>query len=211
MNKVARRVAARWALKQAMGDWQPVIPDWVVPWAESGMQRFLVAKGELDLDRTVQVDPPKFDLGDPLYTNPNRRKYEPVQVFNPKLHEMPHREVLPGQDLFDDAKLSVEIMLPRVLRTLRDKFRDPFYMNATQQRLKLYYYFSAHPAMETVALMVSLKNGVIALWLGYIPHKLMGGADFKRGIHETVVVHDPELAGLALMRLLRKLLSRVEA
>lgn len=220
MDKLARRVAARWAFKEAMGDWQPAIPIWVVPWADLQAQRVLVGKRRLqphelqfrvtDPDVTRPADPPVFTPGDPLNTNPNRVKYEQNWVYNPKLHEMPERVVHPGQDLFDDAKLSLEIMLPKVLQTLGKKFRDRFYMNATQQRMKLYYYFSGHPALETIALTLAIQGGHPVLWVGYIPNKLVGGADFQRGIHESVVVRDPELAGLALMRLLRKLLDRIE-
>lgn len=202
----SRRVAARWALQAALGDWQPAIPGWLVPWSDHHEQRIVLAWS----DETVPAEPPVFTPGDPLHTNPNRRKYEPNYVYNPKLHIMPERVIYPGQDIFDEAKLSIEIMLPTVLKTLGKKFNDRFYMNATQQRMKLYYYFSGHPALETFALTLSVQHDLPLLWFGYIPNKLLGGADFQRAIHDSVRVPDPEVAGLALMRLVRKLLSRID-
>jgi hypothetical protein len=165
-----------------------------------------------ETDETVPGEAPVFAPGDPLSTNPNRRKYEPNYVYNPKLHIVPERVKYPGQEAFDEAKLSIEIMLPSVLKTLGKKFNDRFYMNATQQRMKLYYYFAGHPAVETFALTLSIQGGSPLLWFGYIPNKmsLAEGADFKRAIHDSVRVRDPEVAGLALMRLVRKLLSRID-
>lgn len=113
------------------------------------------------------------------------------------------------EEAFGDAKLSIEIMLPRVLQTLGKKFRDKFYMRATQQKFKLYYYFSGHPALETIALTLTLKGGKPFVWLGYIPTKVTGGSDLASAVYEQVRVQDPEMAGLATMRLLRDLLSKV--
>jgi hypothetical protein len=207
-RSASRRVAARWALQAALGDWQPAIPDWFVPWADHHEQRVVLAwSGD---DETVPGKPPVFTPDDPLHTNPNRRKYEPNYVYNPQLHRVQERVTYPGQDVFDEAKLSIEIMLPTLLKTLEKKLHDRFYMNATQQRMKLYYYFSGHPALETFALTLSVQGGSSLLWFGYIPNKLLGGADFQKAIHDSVRVSDPEVAGLALMRLVRKLLTRID-
>jgi len=214
MDKIARRVAARWALHEAMGDWQPVMPIWVVPWSDLQIR---VAYGKDRIDPMLRV-PGFFDPKDTKPNTRNRKQklYEPSDfmqpniVENPRLHIMPQRVENPWQGVFDDAKLSIEIMLPSVLKTLGKKFGDRFYMNATQQKNKLYYYFSGQPALETFALTLSTQGGSTLLWLGYIPNKITGGADFKRAMHEAVRVQDPEMTGLALMRLLRKLLSRID-
>jgi hypothetical protein len=115
-----------------------------------------------------------------------------------------------AQEVFDAAKLSIEILLPKALSAFRRKFHgDRFYMNATQQRMKLYYYFSTRPALETFTLMLSIRGGLPLLSFGYVPHKPLSGADFKRSITETAFSTDPELAGLTFMRLVRKVLGQI--
>ena len=201
MDKLARRVAARYGLKVALGDWQPPMPVWVIPWSDRMLRQALV------VEPTMRLNPHrKQKVYKPEDFEP---KYKTFPVYNPKIHEFTPPEVHPGQDLFDEAKLSVEILLPKVLATLKQKFGERFYMHATQQRMKLYYYFSADPAMETISLMMSVHGNAVTLGLGYVPTKLLGGADFSRALQETVLVREPAVAGLALMRLLRKLLSRV--
>ncbi len=198
MDKLARRVAARYGLQQALGSWQPPIPAWAAPWWAQ-MERLGFVN-----DPTVYQPPPKK-----LYQPSVQTKFEPNEAYNPKLHEFTPPPVHPGQDVFDEAKLSIEILLPKVLATLAKKFGSRFYMRATQQRMKLYYYFSAHPAIETITLMLSLRGSYAMIGLGYAPHKINGGADFSKSIQETIVIRDPSVAGLAMMRLLRQLLSKV--
>lgn len=118
--------------------------------------------------------------------------------------------VTAAEEAFADAKASLGSMLPRLLVALNSKFRDQFYMRATQQRFRLYYYFSGDPALETIALTMTLDGGRTSLWLGYIPNSVaMSGADFKRAIQEQASVDDPEMTGLALMRLSRSLLAKI--
>ena len=112
-------------------------------------------------------------------------------------------------DPLQDAKLSIEIMFPKILDSLRKKFRDKFYVNSTSRRSRVYYYFSAEPAIETITVTLDEKQGNVFIGVGYVPHNAVSGADYSRSIHRTVKVRDPELAGLELMRQLRSLLSRV--
>lgn len=179
MSKRALRVAARWAFQLAQGDRQAEISPEIIRWVEA---RNFTARHDYvkDLDRLDLVKDNTFS---------------PIMTLE--------------EEAFGDAKLSIEIMLPKVLQTLAKKFRDKFYMRATQQRLKLYYYFSGHPALETIALTLTMKGGKPLVWLGHIPMKISGGADFAKAINEQARVQDPEMAGLACMRVLRGLLGRI--
>lgn len=112
-------------------------------------------------------------------------------------------------DPMGDAKLSFEIMFPKVLSTLRKKFNDKFYVNSTSRRGRVYYYFSANPAMETITFTLDVKSGNVLLGVGYVPHNAVKGPDYSRSLHKTVRVRDPELTGLEVMRQLRSILSRV--
>ena len=180
MGVRALRVAARWAVQSILDAGQPSIAPEVIAWVES--ERFFTARHDYVQDLT------RLDLVKD-HTFENLRTVQ--------------------EEMFEDAKDSLGVMLPKVLAALGKKFHDRFYMRATQQRFKLYYYFSGHPALETIALSLTLKNGKPLLWLGYIPQKISGGSDIAKSIHEQVVVPEPELAGLALMRLVRTLLGRI--
>lgn len=175
-------MAARWTVQSILANGQPNISPDVIAWAEHSARFFTARTDYLD-------DLTRLDL---IRDN----TFEPVQTLD--------------EETFSDAKASVEVMLSRVMQTLGKKFRDKFYMRATQQKLRLYYYFSGHPALETIALTLTLKSGKPLLWIGYIPTKISGGSDFAKAIHEQMLVREPEMAGLALMRLLRSLLARVD-
>jgi hypothetical protein len=180
--RLAKTIHARWTLRAAAGDFQPEVANDLVTWTERESGRFLIGKNYVHELELLQLNPDN--------------------MFTP--------QTTLDEDTFADAKISVAIMIPRLLAALAKKFRDKFYMRATQQRFKLYYYFSGEPALETFALTLTLKRGKPFLWLGYIPNKLTGGADFSKAIQEQVAVSDPEMAGLAMMRLVRSLLAKVK-
>ncbi len=162
MDRLARTVAARWALEQALGDWQPEIPGWVVKWSS--------------------------------------------QLFGRVAFVPEHDEDL---EVFRLARESVNLLLSKLLDTFRAKFKERFYMNVSQSGNRAYYFFSGHPALETIALNVMVRGGKTTLSMVHIPHDLHGRADMTKSTHQTVVVEDPEMAGLALMRLARSLLAKV--
>jgi hypothetical protein len=203
-----RRVAARHALQEAMGDWQPSIPGWLVAWADARGERRFTARNE-QYPEMVTGWPRGYSPREITPEEVGELNRQPAPILNPRQHELGDKPRDPRQDTFEAAKVSVLIMLPQVLKTLSKKFNDKFYMNSTQQKHKLYYYFSGHPALETVALTISIRGGYALLWIGYIPQKLTGGSDLAKSIHESVVVTNPELAGLACMRLLRTVLAKV--
>ncbi len=168
MDRLARRVASRWAFEQACGPNPPVIPQWVGEWSDR------VASRVAFYDNTVDV------------------------------------QVRTEEDLLQEAKDSVNIMLPKFLGALSQKFHERYHANASQTKTRINYFFTARHALETFALAIIIKQATVMLALTYIPNGVSTmQPDWSKAIEEQVRVDDPELAGLSLMRLTRKVLSRV--
>lgn len=168
MDRIARKVASRWAFEWARGPTPPVIPAWVEEWGNRVASRIAF------YDDTVDV------------------------------------QVRTEEDLLQDAKDSVNIMLPKFLGALYSKFRERYHANASQTKTRISYFFSARHALETFALTVIVKQATVTLALTYIPNGVSTmSPDWSKAIEEQVRVDDPELAGLTLMRLTRKVLGRL--
>jgi hypothetical protein len=159
-RRQARRVAARWALQQALGDWQPPIP-----------------QEALDYFHRVKV------------------AYAPDDHF--------------ATDL-SDARESVAIMLPRVMDALRKKMGDRYSLNSsTEGHGKIFYFFSPPQPVDSFNLTLYVTpNHQAVMILGYTPMKLTGGFDFAN-MKSKSIKSTPEMAGLALMRLVRALLAEL--
>jgi hypothetical protein len=171
MDRIARRVAARWAFKQAQGDNPPIIPRWVHTWAESLTTR-VAYLGERD-----------------EYSLPDLRT---------------------DDEVFDAAQDSIEILLPKFLATLKAKFYERYHMNASKTKNRIYYYFTPDNPIDTIALALVVRNHKAYLELIYVPYAVAGDRlDYKKAVRESASVDEPDVAGLALMRMLRKVLARV--
>jgi len=157
-TRLARRVAARWALEQALGDWQPPIP-----------------KEARDFFHGIKV----------AY--------------------LPNTEDLVA---LDDARSSVQVMLPKILITLGKHQGDRYYMNASESHGKIFYFFSPHQPVDAFNLTLYIKNGEAVCVFGYTPYRLNGMLDFANMKSEQVSAI-PEMAGLAVMRILRDLLATI--
>lgn len=114
------------------------------------------------------------------------------------------------QGIFQTSKDSINTLLPKFLDALHKAYRDRFHMNASQSGTSIYYFFSPKNPIETFALHLMVRGGKAHLALGYMPHGVTSGhPDYSKVVEERVVIDDPEVAGLAFMRMARKLLSRV--
>ncbi len=159
-RRQARKLAARWALQQALGDWQPPIP-----------------KEALDYFHGIKV------------------AYAPDAPF--------------AEDL-NTARESVAILLPNVLAALRKKMGDRYSLNAsTESRGKVFYFFAPPQPVDSFNLTLSVTPAHQAILVfGYTPMKVTGGLDFAN--MKTKSAHsEPDMAGLALMRLVRALLVEI--
>lgn len=158
MARLSRRVAARWALKQALGDWQPAIP-----------------KEALEYLQSVKL------------------------AFMPDTEE---------GAMLEDARASVAVMLPKLLKTLQQHQGDRYYMNASESHGKIFYFFSPRQPIDAFSLTLYIQKGEAICVFGYTPYKLDGSLDFK-GMKSERTLSRPEMAGLAVMRIVRELLATI--
>lgn len=182
MDPLARKVAARWALGVAMAGPTPPIPTWVAEWAAR-----------------VHADSIKTAFADNGYLH--QLQLDKTQPSMPV--------VKTDKQLFDEARESIEIMLPSFLKLLHGKFKEQFHMNSSALKTRIYYYFAPNHPLENVAVSLGVLNHRVFMSVLYAPVNLHGTVDYKKAIEMKEDVQDPELAGLALMRLGRKVLGRV--
>lgn len=165
MLKLAQRVAARAAFEEALGSWQPPMPEWVFGLTASFPEEKVALSG-----------PPT---------------------------------ALEDQILFQDAKQSVALFLPKFLQMLGSKYHDKYHMNATSRGNRMHYYFATHHPLETFVVDLNVRGGRVLMAVHFIPHDVKGKPNLAGSVNETAKIDSAELSGLTFMRLARKLLSRV--
>lgn len=109
------------------------------------------------------------------------------------------------QDL-EVARESVDVFLPKILRVLQDRQGDRYYMNASESHGRIFYFFSPRHPIDAFSLTLSARGGRATVVFGYTPYGLDGRPNFK-GMRQQSVTSDPEMAGLAVMRLIRSVVS----
>lgn len=107
-----------------------------------------------------------------------------------------------------NAQDSINVFLPKFIELLRKTQGDRYYVNTTEGQGRLVYFFAPRQPIDTFGLMLSVKGDKAVMTLSYMPYNLQGTYDFKKSRSEKVV-SDPEMAGLAFMRLARKLLQQL--
>ena len=146
-----------------------------------------------------------FEWGERVHTAAIKTAY---------LDERKHYDVSPTLVLTDaqivaQARESVSIMLPKFMELLHKKFNEKFHMNSSGAATRIHYYFATQHPLETIAVMLGIASRKVFLSVMYAPLGLHGAVDYKKAFEQKQVVEDPELAGLALMRLGRSVLGRV--
>lgn len=114
----------------------------------------------------------------------------------------------PDFEAITNAQDSVNVFLPKFIELLRKTQGDRYYANTTEGGGRLVYFFAPRQPIDTFGLMLSIKGGKAVMTLSYMPYNLQGNIDFKKSRSEKVV-SEPEMAGLAFMRLARKLLQKL--
>lgn len=183
MDPLARKVAARYCFNLAMAAGpNPPIPAWVFEW------------------------------GDRVHAAAIKTAY----LDEKQLHELENQKTVPSMpvvltdaQLVAQARESVSIMLPKFMEMLHKKFNEKFHMNSSGASTRIHYYFATHHPLETIAVMLGIASRKVFLSIMYAPLGLNGAVDYKKAFEQKQVVEDPELAGLALMRLGRSVLGRV--
>ena len=114
----------------------------------------------------------------------------------------------PDLQALDEARDSITALLPRLLELLHKKQGDRYYMNGSESRGKIFWFFAPPQPIDAFNLTLATRNGLAFLSFGYMPYTLTGQLDFH-GMVSDHATADPEMAGLALMRLARSVLSRI--
>lgn len=169
MDRLSKKVAARWGLRAALGATSSV-PSWVVAWGD-GWGTKLSARVAL------LSDLPGYKLSD-------------VEVFA-------------------QAQESLHILLPKFQALLYSKLQERFSASVSRSGTRAYYFFSSDSELETFAITMMVRRGVVDLVLGYVPISVSGHPNYDQAIEEHERVIDPEMAGLALMRVTRKIFNLI--
>ncbi len=162
----------------------PPIPAWVAQWAD-GVQAVAVKTA---------------------YADEGYLRDLPFQKTHPSIPVPP---IKTDKQLFDEARESIAILLPNFLALLKQKFKESFSMNASAAGTRIYYFFAPKHPLENIAITLGVHRGRTFLSVLYVPVDLHGHVDHKKAVEIKEDVQDPELAGLALMRVARKVLARV--
>lgn len=113
-------------------------------------------------------------------------------------------------ETFTTAKYSLNGLLPKFQDLLRAKFHERFTAHISQAKNRIYYFFSGTSQLESFAITLTVHHGQTFLSLGYVPHHVeTGELDFARKVEVSERASDPEVVGLSLMRLTKRLLSRI--
>jgi hypothetical protein len=155
MDRLARRVAARWGFKVAMSGWNPPIPEWVFA----------------------------------------RVSFAPAG----------------DKEIFALAKESVNVLLPNLLTLFRKTLGDRYSMNASSRSHEIYYYFSPPQPVDSIAMHLAIRGEMTVISLSYMPYKLNGTPDFSKLVELKEVVADPEIVGLHMMSMARKLMAKIKS
>lgn len=145
-----------------------------------------------------------FEWGDRVHT-----AVKTAYLDERKNYDLSPTLVLTDAQIMAAARESVAIMLPKFMEMLHKKFNEKFHMNSSGAATRIHYYFATHHPLETIAVMLGLASKKVFISMMYAPLGLNGAVDYKKAFEQKQVVEDPELAGLALMRLGRSVLGRV--
>lgn len=118
---------------------------------------------------------------------------------------MPDTET--GQPL-EDARDSIDVFLPKILDTLRKAMGERYYVNASESHGKIFYYFAPRQPIDSFNLTLWIHGPNAQVSFGYVPTRMDGSLDLAN-MKSVRLPAAPETAGLAVMRALRDLLSKL--
>jgi hypothetical protein len=114
----------------------------------------------------------------------------------------------PDLQALDEARDSIGALLPRVMDLLRKSQGDIYAMNGSESHGKIFWFFSPPQPIDAFNLTLSIRDGRAFMSFGYTPYTLAGKLDFH-GMTSEHATADPEMAGLALMRIVRTVLNKI--
>ena len=111
--------------------------------------------------------------------------------------------------IFALAKDSVNILLPNLLNLFRKTLGDRYSMNSSSRSSEIYYFFSPPQPVDSIAMHLAIRGEMTTISLAYIPYTLTGRPDFSKTIELREVVADPEVVGMHMMNMARRLMSKI--
>jgi hypothetical protein len=113
--------------------------------------------------------------------------------------------------LFQEGKDSINGLLPNLISILRKTFGDHWSMNASQRKNDIFYFFApAIPQkLDAVAMHLGCHGGKLTLDMSYLPFDFSGKVTQAKVIEIQEVIEDADVVGMHMMRMVRKLLSKV--
>ncbi len=112
--------------------------------------------------------------------------------------------------IFTMAKDSVNTLLPNLLALFRKSLGDKYSVNVSQRGQQAYYYFttpSPYP-LESIAMYIGVSGEIPMLSMSFTPYTLEGKPDFSKTIEMKEKIADPEVVGLHMMSMARRLISK---
>jgi hypothetical protein len=113
------------------------------------------------------------------------------------------------KEVFALAKDSINILLPNLINLFRKVLGDKYSMNASQRLHEIFYFFSPPQPVDSIAMHLGVRGDKLALSMTYIPYTLMGRPDFSKASELREVIDDPEVVGLHMMGMARRLLAKI--
>lgn len=106
------------------------------------------------------------------------------------------------------ARDSVDVFLPKILDTLRKAMGERYYVNSSESHGKIFYYFAPRQPVDSFNLTLWVRGPNAQVSFGYVPTKVDGSIDLAN-MKSVRLPAAPETAGLAVMRALRDLLTKL--
>jgi hypothetical protein len=111
---------------------------------------------------------------------------------------------------FYAAKVSVNVLFPRLVKLISSTMGDRYHLSASESRGQVFYFITSRHQLDAFSLMLSTpRDDTARLVLSYVPYDLNKMPKLREKV-EVDEVAEPELAGMALMRAGRKLLAEIK-
>jgi hypothetical protein len=112
--------------------------------------------------------------------------------------------------LLNDGRDSISALLPTFITYLRKTLGDRYSMNASATSRDIFYFFEPPHPIDSVAVHLGVRGGRLMLNVSYLPQEISGnGVNLSKIVEDQAIITDPDMAGLFLMRLIKKILSKV--
>jgi len=111
--------------------------------------------------------------------------------------------------ILNDGRDSISALLPSFLSVLRKSLGDRYSMNSSQTSTDLFYFFAPPQPVDSIAMHIGSHGGKLKLDISYLPRDLRGGVNLSKIVELREVIDDPDMAGLHMMRMLKKLMAKV--